>query len=261
MTIRNKPRALAGHAGRILAGGIAAVLLAACGSEPAAQAAPAGADSAPAPVYFDWFEYTGRDAAFEAPVPAGSFRNPVLSGFHSDPSVTAANGKFYLVASTFTFFPGIPVFESEDLVHWKQVGNAIHRPEQLDFDGLGVSRGVFAPAIEFHDGTFYVVNTSVDAGGNFIVTATDPAGPWSDPAWLPGIGGIDPSLFFDDDGKVYILNNDEPAVPVRYDGHRAIWLQEIDIATKQPFGPRKVLVDGGVKPEDNPIWIDRKSVV
>ncbi|MGJ4728021.1 glycoside hydrolase family 43 protein [Luteimonas sp. SDU101] len=235
---------------------MAAVLLAACGSEPAAQAAPVGADSAPAPVYFDWFEYAGRDAAFEAPVPAGSFRNPVLSGFHSDPSVTAANGKFYLVASTFTFFPGIPVFESEDLVHWKQVGNAIHRPEQLDFDGLGVSRGVFAPAIEFHDGAFYVVNTSVDAGGNFIVTATDPAGPWSDPAWLPGIGGIDPSLFFDDDGKVYILNNDEPAVPVRYDGHRAIWLQEIDIATKQPFGPRKVLVDGGVKPEENPIWIE-----
>ena len=214
------------------------------------------ASAAPTPVYFDWFEYTGRDAAFEAPVPEGSFRNPVLAGFHSDPSITEANGKFYLVASTFTFFPGIPVFESEDLVHWTQVGNAIHRPGQLDFDGLGLSRGVFAPTIEFHDGTFYVVNTSVDAGGNFIVTATDPAGPWSDPFWLPGIGGIDPSLFFDDDGKVYILNNDVPAVPVRYDGHRAIWLQEIDIAGKQPFGPRKVLIDGGVKPEENPIWIE-----
>ena len=257
MSIRTMYRAR--PCARILATGIAALLMAACGNEPVAQveaAAPASGSAAPAPVHFDWFEYTGRDAAFEAPVPEGSFRNPVLAGFHSDPSVVAANGKFYLVASTFTFFPGIPVFESEDLVHWKQVGNAIHRPEQLDFDGLGVSRGVFAPAIEFHDGTFYVVNTSVDAGGNFIVTAKDPAGPWSDPIWLPGIGGIDPSLFFDDDGKVYILNNDEPAVPVRYDGHRAIWLQEIDIANGKPFGPRKVLIDGGVKPEDNPIWIE-----
>ncbi|WP_374012583.1 glycoside hydrolase family 43 protein [Pseudoxanthomonas koreensis] len=253
-------RARPGHT-RILAAGIAALLLAACADRTAES--PANVDQSAGQaaadgrtVYFDWFEYTGRDAAFEAQVPEGSFRNPVLSGFYSDPSVVAANDKFYLVSSTFTFFPGIPVMESEDLVHWKQVGNAIHRPEQLDFDGLGVSRGVFAPAIEFHDGTFYVVNTSVDAGGNFIVTAKDPAGPWSDPIWLPTIGGIDPSLFFDEDGKVYILNNDEPEVPVRYDGHRAIWLQEIDIANGKPFGPRKVLIDGGIKPEENPIWIE-----
>src|SRR5690606_17675582 len=229
---------------RLLATGVVAALaLAACGRGPAGEAATA--DGPAAPVYFDWFEYTGHDAAFEAPLPEGHFRNPVLAGFHSDPSVTAANGKFYLVASTFAFFPGIPVFESEDLVHWEQVGSAIHRPGQLDVDGLGMSRGVFAPAIEYHDGTFYVVNTSVDAGGNFFVAAKDPAGPWSDPVWLPTIGGIDPSLFFDDDGKVYILNNDEPEVPVRYDGHRAIWLQEIDIASGKPFGPRKVLIDGG----------------
>ena len=241
-----------GRVARLLTVGLVA-LLAACGGDGTGKEAAA---AAAAPAYFDWYEYTGRDAAFDAPLPDGSYRNPILAGFHSDPSVVAARDRFYMVHSTFTFFPGIPVFESEDLVHWKQVGNAIHRPEQLDFDGLGVSRGVFAPAIEYHDGTFYVVNTSVDAGGNFIVTATDPAGPWSDPFWLPGIGGIDPSLFFDDDGKAYILNNDEPEVPVRYDGHRAIWLQEIDIATKQPFSPRKVLIDGGVKPEQNPIWIE-----
>ena len=240
---------------RLIAAAVAALALSACGGRQAGPEAGARAAEA-APAYFDWFEYTGRDAAFEAPLPEGSFRNPVLAGFHSDPSITAANGKFYLVASTFAFFPGIPVFESEDLVHWKQVGNAIHRPGQLDFDGLGMSRGVFAPAIEYHNGTFYVVNTSVDAGGNFFVTAKDPAGPWSDPVWLPTIGGIDPSLFFDDDGKVYILNNDEPEGPARYDGHRAIWLQEIDIASGKPFGPRKVLIDGGVKPEENPIWIE-----
>ena len=208
------------------------------------------------PVYFDWFEYTGRDKAFEAPLPAGHYRNPVLAGFHADPSIVAANGKFYLVNSSFTYFPGIPVFESADLVHWKQIGNVIDRPTQLDFDGLSVSRGIFAPTIEFHDGVFYVVTTATDSGGNFIATARDPAGPWSDPHWLPTIGGIDPSLFFDDDGKVYLLNNDEPTGPARYDGHRAIWMQQVDLARFQPVGPRKVLIDGGVEPEKNPIWIE-----
>ncbi|TQD50984.1 glycoside hydrolase family 43 protein [Marilutibacter aestuarii] len=221
-----------------------------------ASAAQPTPSSSPPPVFFDWFEYAGRDAAFELPLPAGHYRNPVLAGFHADPSIVAANGRFYLVNSSFTYFPGIPVFESEDLVHWKQIGNVIDRPTQLDFDGLSVSRGIFAPTIEFNAGTFYVVTTATDSGGNFIATASDPAGPWSDPHWLPGIGGIDPSLFFDDDGKVYLLNNDEPPGPARYDGHRAIWMQQIDLERFEPIGPRKVLIDGGVEPEKNPIWIE-----
>lgn len=208
------------------------------------------------PVLFDWFEYRGNDAVFDAPLPPGSYRNPILAGFHPDPSITRAGDRFYLVTSSFAFFPGIPVFESADLVHWKQIGNVIHRPSQLDFDGLGMSRGVFAPAIEYHDGTFYVANTAVDSGGNFIATATNPAGPWSDPHWLPGIGGIDPSLFFDDDGRVYLLNNDGPKGKPRYDGHRAIWMQELDLAKMTPVGPREVLIDGGVDPSTNPIWIE-----
>jgi alpha-N-arabinofuranosidase len=216
----------------------------------------AGTAQAAEPVLFDWFEYTGKDAVFEQPLPPGGYRNPVLAGFHPDPAITRANGRYYLVSSTFTFFPGIPVFESEDLVHWKQIGNVIDRPGQLDFDGLGVSRGVFAPTIEFHDGVFYVLNTAVDSGGNFIATATDPAGPWSDPIWLPTIGGIDPSIFFDDDGRTYILNNDAPQGTPRYEGHRAIWMQELDLANRAPIGPRKIMIDGGVDPSKNPIWIE-----
>ncbi|MDY4285600.1 glycoside hydrolase family 43 protein [Xanthomonas sp. LF06-19] len=213
--------------------------------------------AAPAPpVYFDWFDYAGSDAAFEAPLPAGHYRNPILAGFHADPSIVRANGRFYLVNSSFTYFPGIPVFESVDLVHWKQIGNVIDRPTQVDFDGLSVSRGIFAPAISYHDGEFYVVTTAVDSGGNFIATARDPAGPWSDPHWLPGIDGIDPSLFFDADGRVYLLNNDVPPGAPRYDGHRAIWMQQLDLATFTPVGPRKVLIDGGVEPAKNPIWIE-----
>ncbi|HEX6260148.1 MAG TPA: glycoside hydrolase family 43 protein, partial [Woeseiaceae bacterium] len=208
------------------------------------------------PVAFDWFEYSGRDAVFEKPLPPGHYRNPILAGFYPDPSITRAGDRFYLVNSTFAYFPGIPVFESEDLVHWRQIGNVIHRRSQLDFDGLGISRGVFAPTVEFHDGTFYVLNTAVDSGGNYFVTATDPAGPWSDPVWLPGIDGIDPSFFFDDDDRVYIMNNGPPEGQPLYDGHRAIWIQEFDLAAGQPVGEREVLVNGGVDFSSKPIWIE-----
>jgi xylan 1,4-beta-xylosidase len=207
-------------------------------------------------VTFNGFEYQGHDEVFAAPLPAGSFRNPILAGFYSDPSVTRAGDRFYLVTSTFSYFPGIPVFESADLVHWKQVGNVISRRSTLDFDGLGISRGVFAPDIEFHNGTFYVFNTAVDSGGNFFVTAKNPAGPWSAPIWLKDFDGIDPSLFFDDDGKAYVLNNGPPVGTPRYSGHRAIWIQELDVAAGKLIGARKVLVDGGVDPAKNPIWIE-----
>jgi alpha-N-arabinofuranosidase len=219
-------------------------------------AAAALAAKAQDTVWFDWFEYVGRDAAFDAALPPGGYRNPVLAGFHPDPAITRAGDKFYLVVSTFTFFPGIPVFESTDLVHWKQVGNVIGRASQLDFDGLSVSRGVFAPSIAFHDGTFYVLNTAVDSGGNYLATATDPAGPWSDPIWLKSIDGIDPSLFFDDDGKVYLLNNGPPEGTPLYEGHRAIWMQQFDLTKREPFGPRQVLINGGVDFSKKPIWIE-----
>ena len=214
------------------------------------------ATSAEPTVSFDWFEYTGKDAVFEAPLPAGSYRNPILAGFHPDPSITRAGDKFYLVTSTFAYFPGIPVFESSDLVHWKLLGHVLERPEQLRFNGLRISRGVFAPAIHHHDGTFYVLNTLVDSGGNFIVTAKSAAGPWSDPVWLPEIDGIDPSLFIDADGKAYVLNNGPPDEEPRYNGHRAIWMQELDLRRMKLVGPRRVLVNGGVDISKKPIWIE-----
>ena len=133
------------------------------------------------PVAFEWFEYTGRDPVFEQPLPAGHFRNPILPGFYPDPSVVRVSDRFYLINSTFAYLPGIPVFESRDLVHWRQIGNVIDRPEQIDFKGLGVSRGIFAPAIEHHQDTFYMITTAVDRGGNFYMTAKDAAGLWSQP--------------------------------------------------------------------------------
>ena len=114
-------------------------------------------------------------------------------------------------------------------MHWRQIGNVIDRPSQLDFSKLGVSRGVFAPSIEYRDGTVLRVQHAVDGGGNYVVTAKNPAGPWSDPVWLPELdGGIDPSMFVDDDGRAYVLNNGPPEGTPRYSGHRAIWIQEFD---------------------------------
>lgn len=207
------------------------------------------------PVLFDWFQYKGHDKPFEQPLKPGQYRNPILAGFYPDPSIVRAGDRYYLVNSTFAYFPGIPVFESRDLVHWTQVGHVIDRTSQLDFDGLGMSRGVFAPTIEYHDGTFYVVNTSVDAGGNFIATAKDPAGPWSDPIWLKTIDGIDPSLFFDD-GRIYLINNDAPEGAPLYEGHRAIWMTELEPGSLKPIGPRKVLLNGGMDLSEKPIWIE-----
>jgi len=207
---------------------------------------------------FDWFEYRGEDPVDRANQPApDQYRNPILQGFYPDPSATRVGNDFYLVTSTFGYFPGIPVFRSRDLVSWTQIGNAIDRPEQLDFQQLGLSRGVFAPTIQAKAGTFYILNTCVDCGGNFVISAKYPAGPWSDPVWLPDLeGGIDPSLFFDTDGKTWILNNGPPEGPPQYEGHRAIWIQQFDLKALKTIGPRKVLVNGGVDFSKKPIWIE-----
>ncbi|MGA7160918.1 MAG: family 43 glycosylhydrolase, partial [Bacteroidota bacterium] len=97
-----------------------------------------------------------------------TFTNPIIAGFYPDPSVCRVGKDFYLVNSTFSYFPGITVYHSRDLVHWKLVGHVLNRPEQLNLDGQGVSRGLFAPSIRYHNGLFYVTCTLVDIGGNFV---------------------------------------------------------------------------------------------
>jgi xylan 1,4-beta-xylosidase len=221
-----------------------------------ASSVAAGQESGQAVVTFDWFEYTGHDPSRTRVVPSGYYSNPILRGYYPDPAIERVGDKFYLVNSTFTHWPGIPIHESTDLVSWKLIGHALSDPTKYRFDGLNVSRGVFAPSIHHHQGTFYIINTLVDAGGNFFVTAKNPAGPWSDPVWLPEIDGIDPSFFFDDDGKAYILNNGPPATKPLYDGHRAIWMQQYDLAARKLVGPRRVLVDGGTDIAKKPIWIE-----
>jgi len=135
-----------------------------------------------------------------------SYRNPVLPGVHPDPSVVRVGDWFYLVNSSFEMFPGVPIHRSRDLVHWEALGYVLTRDSQLPLAGAGPSGGIFAPTIRYHAGTFYMITTNVSHRGTFFVTAKDPAGPWSEPIWVGASGGIDPSLFFDDDGKVYLTS-------------------------------------------------------
>ncbi|HEX7312557.1 MAG TPA: family 43 glycosylhydrolase [Pyrinomonadaceae bacterium] len=178
------------------------------------------------------------------PVAAQGFDNPVISGMASDPSVVRVGGDYYLVTSTFEYFPGVPVYHSKDLVHWRLVGHALTRASQLPLIRLTRNGGIWAPTIRHHDGTFYMVTTlKTEAGGNFFVTAKDPAGPWSEPVMLEQ-GGIDPSLFFDDDGKVYLTTGGGEC-PTR------ICQSEIDIKTGKRLSDIKGLWNGtgGSSPE------------
>lgn len=192
-------------------------------------------------------------------VGSNEYHNPILAGFYPDPSITRAGDYYYLVTSSFAWFPGVPIFRSRDLVNWTQIGHVLDRPSQLGIDTAGVSRGIFAPTIRHNDGTFYMITTLVDTGGNFVVTATDPAGPWSEPTFL-GFDGIDPEIFFDDDGRVYVLNNGPPVETPRYEGHRAIWIQEFDPKARAMVGSRKVLINGGVDIRTKPVWIEAPHV-
>ena len=208
-------------------------------------------------VRFTSFTYAGNDEIFASPISEYEYRNPILAGYYPDPSICRVGDDYYLTNSTFAHFPGLPIFHSKDMVNWTQIGNAIDRPDQLPYDGAGISRALFAPAISYHDGLFYLVCTMIDAGGNFLITAEDPAGPWSDPIWLD-FDGIDPSLYFDEStGRVWMLNNGVPPdnAPL-YDGHRAVWIQEWDIAARQLIGPRKIIVNGGVDLSTQPVWIE-----
>lgn len=173
--------------------------------------------------------------------------NPILPGFYPDPSVCAANGKFYLVNSTFSYVPGLPIFESDDCVKWHQIGNIIDREEQLDFTGAGVSRGLFAPTIRFYNGLFYCVCTQVDKLGNFFVTAENPAGPWSNPVPIPEAEGIDPSFFFDDDGTCYYVGTRPAPEGCKYEGNWEIYIGRMDLKTGHITGEKKGIWRGALR--------------
>lgn len=135
--------------------------------------------------------------------------NPIIRGFYPDPSICEAEGKYYIACSSFQYLPGVPVFESEDLVNWKQVANALTRTTQVELHKVPSSGGVFAPTLRYHEGIFYMVTNNNTFGKNFYIYTDDIKGEWSEPIFVDQ-EGIDPSLLFDN-GKVYFTSNGNDA--------------------------------------------------
>ena len=181
-----------------------------------------------------------------------SFTNPIIPGGHPDPSICKVDDTFYIVNSSFEYFPGLPIHKSKDLINWELIGYGLHRPEQCENDvnlvDVQSDGGIHAPTIRYHQGTFYIIATNVYYNEstkttdfvNFIITAENPEGPWSNPHVLDGAPGIDPDIFFDDDGKVWYVGTHSPENP-NFEGEGEIWLQEIDLQNWKLTGNRHYL--------------------
>lgn len=165
-----------------------------------------------------------------------TYENPILRGFYPDPSICRVGDDYYMVNSSFEWFPGVPIHHSKDLVNWEQIGHVLDRPEQLQItEGMAASRGIFAPTLRYHDGVFYMINTCIECGGNFYVTTTNPAGPWSDPIWIDN-PGIDPEFFWDEDGTCWYVGAHNISGKREWEGQNGIFIQQFDIENKKLMG-------------------------
>ncbi|MFI8378185.1 glycoside hydrolase family 43 protein [Leeuwenhoekiella sp. NPDC079379] len=204
--------------------------------------------------------YEGKDEVYQNnPLAEGEFYNPILQGCYPDPAITRKGDDYYMVCSSFAMVPGVPIFHSKDLVNWTQLGHVLDRKSQLKVENSGISEGIYAPGITYNpnNDTFYMITTQIASGiGNMVVKTKDPKKGWSDPIKLD-FGGIDPGLFFDDNGKAYVVHNDAPDGEPLYNGHRVIKIWEYDVETDKIIpGSDQVIVNGGVNLADNPIWIE-----
>ncbi len=173
------------------------------------------------------------------------YQNPIIPGYYPDPSICRVGEDFYLVTSSFEYFPGVPIFHSRDLVNWHQIGYCLTRESQLPLQKCWSSGGIWAPTIRHHQDVFYMTTTNTTSGGHFYVTAEDPAEEWSEPIWVEG-GGWDSSFFFDEDGKVYFhwFDYEQPA---------GIYQTEIDITTGRHLTqPRGIWEGSGGRSPEGP---------
>ena len=189
------------------------------------------------------------------------YRNPVIPGFHPDPSVCRVDDAYFLAASSFTYFPGVPIFRSTDLVTWTQIGNALDRTSQLDLRGTEAyaSAGVFAPTLRHHDGRFWMITTVLARGlASFFVTAEDPSGPWSEPVRV-AVPGIDPDLAWDDDGRCWVHTSARGIRRCRIDDRTGAVLEAPErtwsgIGLQYPEAPHLFRREGRLVPPDRRGW-------
>lgn len=241
---------LFGNTLRLLAksAGCAALLL--------ANVSPASAADARATATFTNFRYEGvQPGQAKLKVGKDEFRNPIIAGSRSDPTITRAGRDYYLSNTSFGDWPGAPIWRSRDLINWKLLGHAFTHTDKPDLSRNDPAwQGVWTNDLKYNDGWFYLSGVCYACGGIFVMRTRDPVN-WPKPTFLP-IEGIDASFFFDDDGRIYITHNGLPPEGVTYDGHRAIWLQEIDVTTMTLKGDHTLLVNGGTHPPEKPFWIE-----
>ena len=175
---------------------------------------------------------------------AYKLKNPIIPGFYPDPTICRVGDDFYLACSSFEEYPGIPIFHSKDLANWEQICYAMTAENGFHVESNCMNGGVMAPTLRYHKGTFYIINTNFSDAGNYIVTASDPAGPWSEPHWLKDVPGIDASLFFDDDDQCYVMGTGQ-VWPSETGGMRqGIWVAKFDIENYKMAG-EPVAIFGG----------------
>jgi xylan 1,4-beta-xylosidase len=183
-------------------------------------------------------------------------RNPILKGFNPDPSIVRVGRDYFIATSTFEWYPGVQIHRSTDLATWRLVARPLSRASQLDLRGEPDSCGVWAPCLSFADGLFWLIYTDVKRydgnfkdAHNYLVTAPTITGPWSDPVYLNS-SGFDPSLFHDDDGRKWFLNqqwrhlSDSVGGKPKHPAFDGILLQEFDPVTRQLTGPIRNIFPG-----------------
>lgn len=171
-------------------------------------------------------------------------KNPIIPGFYPDPSICRVGEDYYLANSSFELYPGIPIFHSRDLANWEQISYAMYKENGFHVNANIFAGGVMAPTIRYHEGVFYIINANFGDKGNFIVTASDPRGPWSEPHWITDIPDIDCSLFFDEDGSAYLVS---PGDDETEDNGRAFFLTPYDIKNFRVAGERKKIWNSALR--------------
>lgn len=179
-------------------------------------------------------------------------QNPIIPGYYPDPSIIRVGDDFYLACSSFEMSPGLPIFHSKDLAHWEQICNAIGPENGFHMEkNCGVG-GLMAPTIRYNNGTYYIINTNFADKGNYIITATNPAGPWSQPHWLTDVPGIDASIFFDDDGKCYVMGTGDCWDNGAGQMERGIWVAEFDIDNFKLKSEPFTIFNSGIRKAPSP---------
>ncbi len=214
-------------------------------------------------VYFSSFKYKGNDSCFDISLlKEDQVFNPILSGSYTDASVCRKGDDFYMAVASYAYFPGIPVLHSKDLINWEEICHALPTEKQCLNPSLEMYKGAFAPTIRYNEleDMFYITSTFVGGGGHFVVKAKDPSGPWSDPQWLYGLGGVHSSLFIDDDQKAYLLNQGNPDYEPPYTDYKVIWAQEFDLGNQKNIGKRRIILAGGNNLDEKPVWLESPSM-